>query len=161
MKKNLRAALAVFALCCIAAATLCGCKGNGGMPMGSPEASAMPSASASAEATRPAATQQASPSPSAEASAEATQQAGASPSASDNIEGFMEGGIVNPDDVPDITRMFAEGADYAGMEIQSITYKLFEGRQAYYVVLQGMDAERRYYVFADGSVTPADAIPGE
>ena len=39
------------------------------------------------------------------------------------------------------------------MAIQSVTYKLYEGRQAYYVVLQGEgEASHPIYVFADGSI---------
>jgi outer membrane protein len=46
-----------------------------------------------------------------------------------------------------------ERADYRDMAVQSVTYKLYEGRQAYYVVLQGEgEATHPVYVFADGSI---------
>ena len=69
------------------------------------------------------------------------------------IEGFMEGKVVDPADVPDVVALLANEAAYKDMTVQSITYKLFEGRQAYYVVLMGEgEASHSVYVFADKTI---------
>lgn len=74
--------------------------------------------------------------------------------AGDSIEGFMEGEVVDPDSVPELISALAEHDEYRGLSVQSITYKYFGGRQAYYVILQGEgSASRSVYVFADGSVS--------
>ena len=69
------------------------------------------------------------------------------------IEGFMEGKVIDPADVPDVVALLANEAAYKDMTVQSITYKLFEGRQAYYVVLMGEgEASHSVYVFADKTI---------
>ena len=69
----------------------------------------------------------------------------------------MEGLVIDPEDLPETLRALTEKAEFAGMQVQSVTYKLYEGRQAYYVVLQGAgEATHPVYVFADGSITDAD-----
>ena len=118
-----------------------GCRGK----LQNPKTTAKPSAS-------PVPTETAGPSasPSAEATADPSGTEGA---AGDTIEGFMEGMVLSPDDVPELTKRLSEKSGYEGMTIQSVTYKLYEGRQAYYVVLQDEgEASRPVYVFADGSV---------
>ena len=117
--------------------------------------------------TEAAASQTAKPSPSPTAEAKQTETAGSaepsvSPSAGASeqageggIDGFMEGGIVDPDDVPMLREVISRSDDYKDSQIQSVTYKLYEGRQAYYVVMNGAP-ERRLYVFADGSIIPAE-----
>ena len=66
------------------------------------------------------------------------------------IEGFMEGKVLDPEDVPEIVSLLANKSEYRDMTVQSITYKLFDGRQAYYVVLMGEgEAAHPVYVFAD------------
>lgn len=84
---------------------------------------------------------------------------GTSGNPADVIEGFMEGVVVSPEDAPFVVETLSRHADYKDLAIQSITYKLFEERQAYYVILQGEgDASRTVYVFPDGSVvSPEDA----
>ena len=130
-----------------------GCAVRGGSLVNSPA----PTSSATAKATAGVTDgPTASPMASATADEKVTDSASPSASAGDTISGFMEGGIIDPDDVPDIVKLFAEGEEYAGAEIQSITYKLHEGRQAYYVVLQGAGSERRFYVLPDLSVISAD-----
>lgn len=144
--------IAAFAL----AGTGCARSGEGLIsPTASPAAS--PTATAGASPS-PKSTEAPSAGPSAEASPSAETTAEASPSAdAGDISGFMEGGIVDPDDVPQLTAWLERAGGYDDARIQSVTYKLYEGRQAYYVVLNGADnAERRVYVFADGTVTPAE-----
>ncbi len=146
--------IGLFLLVCMTAAFVTGCAPKNAKPMGTPAPTSAPTERA---------TERATDAPSPEASASAGAEVSVSPSAgasetagADEISGFMEGGIVDPEDVPDVAKIFADGAEYAGSEIQSITYKLHEGRQTYYVVLQGTGGERRYYVFPDMSVIPAE-----
>ena len=69
---------------------------------------------------------------------------------------------MDPEDVPELTAMLAGQTEYADMKVQSITYKLYEGRQAYYVVLQGEgDASHPIYVFADDSIVSAEMNGGD
>ena len=140
MKKILPIAAALAAVVALA-----GCSKRITDPVGTAKPSlsprttetAGPSASPSA-----AATDTASPGNTAEASHEPG-----------SITGFMEGGVVDPDDVPELVAALAEHEEYRDMSIQSITYKLYEERQAYYVVLQGEgEATHPVYVFADGSI---------
>ena len=169
MKKLYFFAAALLVICAaVLPAVFAGCSPDdlGPGPIASPDASPAASAAPSpstAPTPRPSASAAASAmpsesavqSPTASQAADATQRTG-------SIEGFMEGGIVDPEDAPEVTALFAEGEEYAGMTIQSITYKLYEGRQAYYVILQGIGVEdRAFYVFADGSVIGADTIPGD
>lgn len=153
-KRSFKLAAALLLTAMLAAAAGCACTGGKTpMPSARPSASPlMPSASPSARPTQEAMnTAEASLSPSANAS-----EAASSPGA-DAIEGFMEGGIVDPDDVPELTALLSRSTEYADMAIQSITYKLYEGRQAYYVILQGEgDASHPVYVFADDSIVPAE-----
>ncbi len=70
----------------------------------------------------------------------------------------MEGVVVDPDDVPQVVALLSKHSDYKDMAIQSITYELYEGRQAYYVVLQGEgEASHPVYVFADESIVRDEA----
>ena len=115
-------------------------------PSLSPEASAAAYAS-QAPSPSPLITEEGSPSPT------GSEEAGGAAEA-DAIPGFMEGSIVDPEDVPELMAQLADHDDYKDMTVQSVTYKLYEGRQAYYVVLQGEgEATHPIYVFADGSVT--------
>lgn len=165
MKKKSVLLLTAMLLCtAVIALFASGCAKNGGMSMETPKPSAAAGASASPKASA-SPSQTASASPSAEATGALgsetamTEGASASPSADvgASIEGFMEGGIVDPDDVPELTALFAKAEEYKDAAIQSITYKLYEGRQAYYVVLNGTEgAERTVYVLGDGSIIPAD-----
>ena len=69
----------------------------------------------------------------------------------------MEGAVINPEDAPFVVETLSRHAEYKDLAIQSITYKVFEERQAYYVILQGEgDASIRVYVFPDGSVVSAE-----
>ena len=134
---------------------LTACKMNPTTPERTAAPSLSPEASASAEASpslspspspSPLMTDEASPSPAGSEDAGGTAEANA-------IPGFMEGSIVDPADVPELMAQLSEHADYKDMTVQSITYKLYEGRQAYYVVLQGEgEAAHPVYVFADGSI---------
>lgn len=114
-------------------------------PSLSPEASAAAHAS-QAPSPSPLITEEGSPSPT------GSEEAGGAAEA-DAIPGFMEGSIVDPEDVPELMSQLADHDDYKDMTVQSVTYKLYEGRQAYYVVLQGEgEATHPVYVFADGSI---------
>ncbi|MBR3382678.1 MAG: hypothetical protein IKG85_06535 [Clostridia bacterium] len=147
--KKLFAALLAAAL----AAALCACTKSMDehVPNGSPAASETAEAGRSAGPTPEASEQQTAPAE-ASASPEASETAEGSEPAG-GLEGFMEGEIVDPDSVPELIAMLAERADYKDMAVQSITYKLYEGRQAYYVVLQGEgEAAHPVYVFADESI---------
>ena len=75
----------------------------------------------------------------------------------DRIDGFMEGAIVKPEDVPELMKLLSEDEEYKDLSVQSITFKMYEGRQAYYVVLQGEgDASRTLYVFGDDTIIAED-----
>ena len=135
--------------------TLAGCHRT----IDTPKTTASPSASPKATAgTTAGATSSPSSSPMTTDGAKTSASPSGSPDASGmpagEIEGFVEGMVINPDDVPHLTEVLGKHSEYQGLAIQSITYKLFEGRQAYYVVLQGEgDASRTLYVFADDSIT--------
>jgi len=159
-------------LAAVMAGTLAACAakletpGGNASPTNSPRPSASPAPSAAASA-EPSASPEASADPS--GSPETSGDPSGSPDASDGpmdspgntgdvtgmIEGFMEGVVVDPKDVPELIAMLAAKEDYKDMSVQSITYKTFEGRQAYYVILQGEgEASHPVYVFADDTVTP-------
>ena len=135
-----------------------------------------PSASPTAEATRsgmlqPSASPSTSPSasPSASPSVSPSPDGSAEPSLSPNmspgssfypsttpgtdelIDGFMEGRVIDPSEIPEIAAHI--GREFPEHTIQSVTHALFEGRQAYRVVLQG-DGElsRVLFVFPDGNM---------
>lgn len=120
--------------------------------------SAQPTASPTASA-KPA--ESASPSPSVSPGATEGGMGSASPSSSPDasgmpsggIDGFMEGVVVDPETVPELIELLGRHPELQGLAVQSITYKLYEGQQAYYVVLQGEgDASRTVYVLADDTV---------
>lgn len=75
----------------------------------------------------------------------------------DRLDGFMEGAVVKPEDVPELMKLLSEDEEYKDLSVQSITFKMYEGRQAYYVVLQGEgDASRTLYVFGDDTIIAED-----
>lgn len=122
----------------------------------SPKTSAAPSGSPMASAS-PGANETESPMGS--ASPSGSPMTSGNPS--DMIEGFMEGVVVDPADAPFAVETLSRHADYKDLAIQSITYKLYEERQAYCVILQGEgDASIRVYVFPDGKVIPAEGENG-
>ncbi|MCR5809510.1 MAG: hypothetical protein K6G56_08135 [Clostridiales bacterium] len=152
-KKLLPLLLALTVLLAAGCSKKIGEPDNSAKPSASPKATAETSPSAMASEspmTSPSGSPEASPDASPDTSPDASQEA-------DAIPGFMEGEIVDPDDVPSLVALLAEHEGYRGMSIQSITYKLFEGRQAYYVILQG-EGEASYpvYVFGDDTVVPAE-----
>ena len=123
-------------------------------PSASPSAKPSASPAASAKPTESAA-------PSVSPSGDASQSPSAGPSGSPDasgmptggIDGFMEGVVVDPETVPELIELLAKHKDLQGLAVQSITYKLYEGQQAYYVVLQGEgDASKTVYVLADDTV---------
>lgn len=68
-------------------------------------------------------------------------------------EGFMEGKVLKPEDVPELIELLQKDSRFKDMSIQSVTHKYYEERQAYYVVLQGEgEASHPIYVFADGTI---------
>ncbi|MBO4878677.1 MAG: hypothetical protein J5544_00290 [Clostridia bacterium] len=68
-----------------------------------------------------------------------------------SIEGFMEGKVVDPEDVPEITDIL--GHEFPEHTVQSLTFETYKGSQAYRAVLQGEgELSRIVYVFADGSL---------
>ena len=126
--------------------------------IGTAEPSALPSVSPTASA-KP--TESAAPSPSVSPGATDGADSSLSPSGSPDasflpeggIDGFMEGVVVDPESVPELIELLSKHTELQGLAVQSITYKLYEGRQAYYVVLQGEgDASKTVYVLADDTV---------
>ncbi|MBR4435469.1 MAG: hypothetical protein IKS90_05155 [Clostridia bacterium] len=81
----------------------------------------------------------------------ASPEASASPDPERSIDGFMEGNIVDPSGIPDITRVLdREFPDYS---IQSVTHEYYDGRQTYHIVLQGNgDLSRSVYVLSNGTI---------
>ncbi|HWS30699.1 MAG TPA: hypothetical protein VN512_11410 [Clostridia bacterium] len=75
---------------------------------------------------------------------------GTSPAASPGgtIEGFIEGGTVDPAKVPDVVD--AVKAEYPDATIKSITYAIRNTEQVYEVTLEGKT--EKVYVSADGVV---------
>lgn len=157
MKKLL---IAVCAVTAAAAALICAsCAKKPAEPVNTARPSANPTASAS-----PTQTAAASASPDVSASPDASVQpdgsrepdASASPGSAEGdneIDGFMEGLVLDPKELPEMLRALTQKDEYAGYAVQSVTYRLYDGRQAYYVVLQGEgEASHPVYVFADGSV---------
>lgn len=163
MKKFL---IAVCALTAAAATLVCAsCAGKPAAPANTARPSANPTASAApAETAAASASPDASMLPDVSASPDASmlpegsrepgETAGPGSTEGENeIDGFMEGFVLDPDDLPEMLRALTQKADYAGYAVQSVTYRLYDGRQAYYVVLQGEgEASHPVYVFADGSV---------
>ena len=148
--------ICVIAAALLAAGALAGCgmgsgaakptAGPSALPEMTGRASQAPSAEASAEPS-------ASPEASVPAGTEAARSEEPDGSGQGGIPGFMEGAVVDPETVPELMAALGERADYRDMAVQSVTYKLYEGRQAYYVVLQGEgEATHPVYVFADGSI---------
>ena len=68
-------------------------------------------------------------------------------------EGFLEGKVLDPEDVPELIELLKKDSRYKDMSIQSVTHRYYEDRQAYYVVLQGEgEASHPIYVFEDGTI---------
>lgn len=146
MRDHIKRILAVL-MCAAALFSLAACSRRVTDPKGTAKPSLQPRAAESAM-----------PSPSADATESMTpSQSPSSTGAEGEISGFMEGTVVDPDDAPELTAALAKLEEYKDMAIQSVTYKLYEGRQAYYVILQGEgEASHPVYVFADGSVVPEE-----
>lgn len=95
----------------------------------------------------------ANPSP----SPQGTNDVNASPGVGETIEGFMEGKVVDPDDVPDIVKALKDSEKYGKMTVQSITQELYEGRHAYKVTLQGEgSASETVFVYPNGEIVGAE-----
>ena len=135
---------------------LAACSGKPGDPAKTPSPTSSPrptaAASASPEASAP-------PSPEASDSAGPSAEASLSPGASERtgsvagLENFVEGSVVDPKDVPELTALLLADERYRDMSIQSVTYRTFEERKAFYVVLQGDgEASHPVYVFEDGTI---------
>lgn len=84
---------------------------------------------------------------------QATNDVKASPGMGETIEGFAEGKVVDPEDVPDIVEALKDSEKYGEMTVQSITHDLYEGRHAYKVTLQGEgSASETVFVYPDGEI---------
>ena len=69
------------------------------------------------------------------------------------IPNFMEGSVVDAEDVPEIVK--AIEAKYAGASIQSITHETYLENQVYHIVLNGAaDGTTQVYVQPDGTIIP-------
>lgn len=67
------------------------------------------------------------------------------------IDGFMEGAVIDPADIPDIAD--AVSREFPEHTIQSVTEEYFMGMQAYRMTLQGDgEAARLIYVLAGGAI---------
>lgn len=76
----------------------------------------------------------------------------------DIIEGFSQGKVVTPEDVPDIVK--AVEAKYEGASVQSITHALYMDKQMYEVIFTSQDGEQiTVYVSPDGSEVTASENP--
>lgn len=155
----------LITMAAVFAVTLAACAGGMGEAMNTPKPSALPSPSASPTMSAepsgspdvsPSAGASADPSGSPEASEDVVSTAGTG-SVTGMIDGFMEGAVIDPSEVPDLVRLLASRDEYKDMSIQSITYKMFQDRQAYYVILQGEgEASHPLYVFADDTIMAED-----
>lgn len=142
-----------------------------GAPAGSPAATERASSAPSEASVSGSPEAIVSPETSGEASAapDASEAASGAPSSTERPEGsektdlsallggFMEGAVVDPDDAPELIRLLSSREEYRDMTVQSITYRTFEERRAFYVVLQGEgEASHPLYVFEDGTIRDAD-----
>ena len=159
MKKILPIILTAIVVVSLA---LTGCGGGNDDPKPTDSPTTRPTVQAT-QTVRPTnqVTVQPSPSPSASESPNTSESAMPTTGASEepgDIEGFMEGGIVDPKSVPELTQLLSDSEEFGDMSIQSITYKTYEGHQAYYVILQGEGAaSRSIYVLSNNSIL----IPSE
>lgn len=86
-------------------------------------------------------------------SPQGTNDVNASPGIGEIIEGFMEGKVIDPDDVPDIVSALKDSEKYGSMTVQSITHELYEGRHTYKVTLQGEgSASETVFVYPNGEI---------
>ena len=107
-------------------------------PSASPEASASPAMSAE-------------PSLFPSMSPNSSMSPNTTPGADELIDGFMEGRVIDPAEIPDIAAVLT--MEFPEHTVQSVTHELFEGRQAYRVVLQGNgELSKVLYVFPNGSI---------
>ncbi len=75
------------------------------------------------------------------------------------IEGFVEGGEVDPTKVPDIVN--AVKAKYADATIEKIVYATYNGEQVYEVDLKGAAAGAdKIYVRPDGTIVESPTTTG-
>ena len=67
------------------------------------------------------------------------------------IEGFVEGGEVDPTKVPDVVAAVED--KYPDATIKTITYALYNAEQVYQVALEGNNTSaQKVYVRADGTI---------
>lgn len=75
-----------------------------------------------------------------------------------SIDGFTEGKVLDPSEIPEITEML--GREFPEHTIQSVTEETYRGMGAYRVTLQG-DGElaRLVYVLGDGTILIPGGMP--
>ncbi len=86
-----------------------------------------------------------------------TQPTGSAGGENGNIEGFVEGQMVDKTQVPEVVQAIT--AEVPNASISSITFATYMGKQMYHVILSstGNGDSKEYYVTADGTLIPADA----
>lgn len=123
-------------------------------PTASPTRDSMlnPSASPSASPeVSPSPDMSAAPSPFPGMSPDISANPNATPGADELIDGFMEGRVIDPSEIPAIASVIAR--EFPEHSIQSVTHALHEGRQVYRVVLQGSgELSRVVFVYPNGSM---------
>lgn len=160
MKRIISLTAAVFFALAVLGGIACSTKDTGKntpSPSASPTAdptrdSMLPSASPSASpSVSPTPDRSAEPSLSPDVSPGSSADPNATPGADELIDGFMEGRVIDPSEIPEIAAQI--GREFPEHTIQSVTHALFEGRQTYRVVLQG-DGElsRVVFVYPNGSM---------
>lgn len=160
MKRIISLTAAVFFALAVLGGIACSTKDTG---KNTPSPSASPTADPTRDSMLPSASPSASPSvsPTPDRSAEpsltpdmspgSSADPNATPGADELIDGFMEGRVIDPSEIPEIAAQI--GREFPEHTIQSVTHALFEGRQTYRVVLQG-DGElsRVVFVYPNGSM---------
>lgn len=116
-------------------------------------ASGSPSPSAELNTARPSASPDAGPTANAGTETgvpSASPDVSASPKPED-IDGFMEGSVVSPESIPEITRVIDR--QFPNHSITSVTHEYFDGRQTYHIVLMGSgELARSLYVLSNGTI---------
>ena len=122
-------------------------------PTASPTRDSMLNPSAS-----PSASPEVSPSPKASSSPvipsmspDTSTNPNATPGADELISGFIDGRVIDPSEIPEITSAITR--EFPEHSIQSVTHALHEGHQVYRVVLQGSgELSRVIFVYPGGNM---------
>lgn len=119
-------------------------------PSASPSVSASPAASASPDVSA-SPDMSAGPMVSPGMSPGGSMSPNTTPGVDATIDGFMEGKVIDPSEIPEITAVI--NREFPEHTIQSVTHEYYEGQQVYRIVLQGEgELSRVLFVYPNGSI---------